>query len=282
MSPHKVAILADPGTDLPADFVGKGRVFVAPGMFTPKVRGLAAPGAAAGPVPQKAGREPPPGPHPVSGLFARLAEDDYEVALVITSSSRLSSAHDELEALASKEKRLSCRMVDTKSVSVGAGLQVILAARLLHMGEGLDGVLAKLDFCIRSTRTFLCPEEAREPSEGGSPGGFPGFLGFLRKPWPVLSCGPEGTYEEVAKARGHAQALAKAIALVDIAAGQHLRFAAAAAYGSLKAEQLESLLDLKEKLPQCERFHFSRVSPLPGLGKGNGAVCLALQPLPPE
>ena len=280
MGPQKVAILVDSGTDLPADFVGKGRVFTAPVQYPPKIREPAVPGAASGPFSHKPERESPPALPSASGLFTRLAEEDYEAVLIITSSSRLSSAYDELGVLASREKRLRCRMVDTKSVSVGAGLQAILAARLLEMGEGMGEVLAKLEFTIRSTKTFLCPEKACEASKGGFPGGLSIRLGFLRKPWSVLSCSREGTYEEVAKARGNAQALAKAIALMDIAAGQHPRFAAAASYGSLEAEPMETLLELKEKLPQCEEFFFSRVSLLPGFGKEYGAVCLALQPLP--
>ena len=136
MGSQKVAILVDSGTDLPADFVGKGRVFTAPVQYTPKIREPAVPGGASGPFSHKPERESPPAPPSASGLFTRLAEEDYEAVLIITSSSRLSSAYDELGVLASKEKRLCCRMVDTKSVSVGAGLQAILAVLEEGGGEG--------------------------------------------------------------------------------------------------------------------------------------------------
>ena len=116
--------------------------------------------------------------------------------------------------LAEQYGKLSYHMVDTKNIGIGAGMQAMLAARLLEDGLSLEEVLDKLEVSIKASKIYFVLDTLEYLAKGGRIGKVSALLGSVLKLRPVISCTDEGVYETVAKSRGDVQARAKAISLV--------------------------------------------------------------------
>jgi len=285
MNQQKVAILVDSGMDVPPDFVREHSIFVAPLRIIYKDHEYndrldITPEQIYKRLHAEVPRTSLPDTGIVNGLFKRMAEEGYEKVLIITISSGLSGTHNLLRMMAQEHKELEYHMVDTKNIGIGGGLQAMLAARLIREGKSLEEVLDKLETSIKATRIYFCLDTLEYLAKGGRIGKVSALLGSVLKLRPVISCNAEGIYETVAKARGNAHALAKAISIVVSEAGKHLRFAIAVAYGSASAEAARVLEELKKLLPQCDQFLSTDVSPALSVHTGPGLIGIAVQALP--
>jgi len=225
---QKIAILVDSGTDVPPEFVKEHNIFVAPlkiinkdGEYEDRLD------ITPQEIYDRLETEIPttslPSTERVISLFDRMVEQGYDTVLIITISSGLSGTHNMIRMLAEQYGKLAYHMVDTKNIGIGAGQQAMLAAELIANGEELDSILSKLDTSIRQSRIFFCLDTLEYLAKGGRIGKVSALLGSLLKMRPVITCNPEGIYETVAKVRGSAQALSKAISLAAAEAGKHLR-----------------------------------------------------------
>ncbi len=285
MPDRKIAILTDSGSDVPADFTARHNIFVAPLKIIYKDREYndrvdITPDE----IYRRLGEEIPrtslPDPAYVNGLFERMTAEGYDTVLVITISSGLSGTHNLLRMLAEEYGKLDVRMVDTLNIGIGSGQQVMLAAEMLREGADLETILKTLGQCIRESRIYFCLDTLEYLAKGGRIGKVSALLGTVLRMRPVISCNAEGIYETVAKVRGSAQALARTVSIAVQEAGKHVRFAVAVAHGSAKAEAARVLEELKRRLPQCERFIQTDVSPALSVHTGPGLIGIAVQALP--
>ncbi len=285
MKQEKIAILVDSGTDVPPDFVKEHAIFVAPLKIIYKDREYddrvdITPDEIYARLEQEVPRTSLPDTGYVNGLFSRMTAEGYEKVLIITISSGLSGTHNLLRVLAEEYGKLPFHMVDTKNIGIGAGQQAMLAARLLRDGMGLPEILEKLEVSIRESKIYFVLDTLEYLAKGGRIGKVSALLGTVLKLRPVISCNADGIYETVAKARGNAHALAKAVSLVVADAGRHLKFVVGVAHGSAKAEAARVLEELKQKLPHCEQFISTDVSPALSVHTGPGLIGIAIQALP--
>ncbi len=285
METRKIAILVDSGTDVPADFIREHHIFVAPlkiifsdGEFDDRVN--ITPGQVYDRLEKEIPKTSLPDAGYVHGLFQRMEKEGYTTVLVITISSNLSGTHNMLRLIAAEHGTLDARMVDTRNIGIGAGLQAMLAARLLKEGRPLEEVLEKLTESIRESRIYFCLDTLEYLVKGGRIGKVSALLGTVLHLVPVISCNAEGIYETVAKVRGNAHAVARATSLVVSQAARHARFAVAVAYGSAHAEAMKVLAELRKLLPRCEQFIQTDISPALGVHTGPGLIGIAIQPLP--
>ncbi|HSK69497.1 MAG TPA: DegV family protein [Candidatus Limnocylindria bacterium] len=285
MEDRKIAILVDSGTDVPGDFIREHNIFVAPlkiifsdGEYDDRVN--ITPKEVYDRLEQEIPKTSLPDPGYVHGLFERIKEQGYGTVLVITISSNLSGTHNLLRVAAQEHPELDVHMVDTKNIGIGAGLQAMLAARLVREGAPLEDILAKLRESIKESRIYFCLDTLEYLAKGGRIGKVSALLGSVLHLVPVISCNPDGIYETVAKVRGNAHAVARAVSLVVAHAARHARFAVAVAYGSAQAEAMKVLAELRQLLPRCEQFIQTDVSPALGVHTGPGLIGIAIQALP--
>lgn len=285
MEQSKVAILVDSGTDVPEDFIREHHIFVAPLKIIYKDREY---DDRVNITPQeiydRLGKEVPKTSLPdagyVNGIFEQISREGYDTVLIITISANLSGTHNLLRVLAQEYGKLNIRMVDTKNIGIGAGLQAMLAVNLLSQGLSLEVVLEKLAVSIKESKIYFCLDTLEYLAKGGRIGKVSAILGSVLHLVPVISCSPEGIYETVAKVRGSANAIARAISLVVTHAGRHARFAVGVAYGSAQEQAMKVLNELKQILPQCEQFIHTDVSPALSVHTGPGLIGIAIQALP--
>ena len=285
MKAREIAILVDSGTDVPRDFAKEHNIFVAPlkviykdGEYDDRVN------ITPQEIYDRLDTEVPhtslPDAGYVQGLFKRMTTEGYDTVMIITISSGLSGTHNLLRMQAEQYGKLRYHMVDTKNIGIGAGMQAMLAARLLEDGASPEEVLVKLEESIKASRVYYVLDTLEYLAKGGRIGKVSALLGTILKLRPVISCNKEGVYETVAKARGDAQAHAEAIAMVIAQAGKHVRFAIAVAHGSAKEAADRVTEELKQRLSKCEEWISTDVSPALSVHTGPGLIGIAIQALP--
>ena len=285
MDQRKIAIMVDSGTDVPPEFVQEHHIFVAPLKIIYKDREYEdrldiTPEQIYARLEQEIPKTSLPSPERVNSLFKQMTNEGYDTVLIINISTGLSGTHNLMRVLAEQYGKIEFHMVDTKNIGIGAGQQAMLAAELVKQGKSVESILSTLETSIAQSHTYFCLDTLEYLAKGGRIGKVSAILGSLLKMRPVISCNQDGIYETVAKVRGSAQALAKTVSIAVAEAGRHVRFAVAVAHGSALEEANKVMEELKRRLPQCERFIKTDVSPALSVHTGPGLIGIAVHALP--
>ncbi|NLX82913.1 MAG: DegV family protein [Clostridiales bacterium] len=282
---RKIAILVDSGADVPPEFVKEHNIFVVPlkiiykeGEYEDRVN--ITPQEIYARLEEEIPTTSLPSTERVNAAFHQMVQEGYDTVLIITISSGLSGTHNLMRMLAEQYGKLDYHMLDTKNIGIGAGQQAMLAAELIKQGDSLESILKKVQDSINNSHVYFCLDTLEYLAKGGRIGKVSAMLGTLLKLRPVISCNADGIYETVAKVRGSAQALAKTISIAVAEASQNLRFSIAVAHGSAVEEANRVMAELKRKLPQCERFIKTDISPALSVHTGPGIIGIAVQALP--
>ncbi|MDD4081024.1 MAG: DegV family protein [Eubacteriales bacterium] len=285
MNRGKIAILVDSGTDVPREYKEKHHIYMAPLKIIYRDREYddrheITPQEVYARLEDEVPCTSLPDSGLVTGLFDQIAADGFDTVLVITISSRLSGTHNLLRVLSEDYQGLDFHFVDTRNIGIGAGLQAMLAAQLIGDGEDIAGVVAKLELSITNSRTYFCLDTLEYLIKGGRIGKVMAVVGQLLHIRPVISCNEEGVYVTVAKARGAAQAVEKAIALAVRQASSQMKFAIAVAHGSAVEKANAVMRTLKERIPNAAMFLMTDISPALSVHTGPGLIGIAVQSLP--
>lgn len=285
MTSGKIAILVDSGTDVPREYLEKYPIYVAPLKIIYQDREYndrleITPQEVYARLEEEVPRTSLPDSGLVNGLFDQIVSDGFEQVLVISISSRLSGTFNFLRVLSESYQGLAFHFVDTRNIGIGAGLQVILAAQLIAAGEPIESVLLKLEASIKNSRTYFCLDTLEYLIKGGRIGKVMAVVGQMLSIRPVISCNEEGVYVTVAKARGAAQAVEKAIALAVKQASSQVKFAISVAHGSAVDRAGAVMRILKERLPNAAMFLMTDISPALSVHTGPGLIGIAVQSLP--
>lgn len=285
MENRKIALLVDSGTDVPQDFIKEHHIFVAPlkiiyqnGEFNDRLD--ITPKEIYDRLEEEIPRTSLPDSELVNGLFDQMVKEGYDTVLMVTISSGLSGTHNLLSLLCEHHGKLNYRLVDTKNIGIGAGVQAMLAAKMLAQGEDLDHIVATLEENIDKTKIYFCLDTLEYLAKGGRIGRVSALLGSVLRLRPIITCNAEGVYETVAKVRGGVAAIAKAINLTVQDAGKYTRYLVAVAHGSAKEEARRVMTELKSRLPHAEQFISSDISPALSVHTGPGLIGLVVQNLP--
>lgn len=285
MTKEKIAILVDSGTDVPQEYQDKYPIYMAPLKIIYKNQEYndrleISPQEVYARLEQEIPRTSLPESDIVKGLFEQIKKDGFDTVLVITISSGLSGTHNMLRLMSEECEGLRFHFVDTKNIGIGAGLQAMLAAQLVAQGEDAQSILSKLEFSIKNSRTYFCLDTLEYLIKGGRIGKVMAVVGSLLRIRPVISCNEEGVYVTVAKARGTAQAVEKAISLAVQQAASQVKFAISVAHGSA-VDRAEAVMNvIKERLPNASNFLMSDISPALSVHTGPGIIGIAVQALP--
>ena len=285
MTKEKIAILVDSGTDVPQEYKDKYPVYMAPLKIIYKDaeyndRTEITPEEVYARLQDEIPRTSLPDSEIVKGLFEKIIGDGFDTVLVITISSGLSGTFNFIHLMSEEYPQLRFHFVDTKNIGIGAGLQVMLACQLLEQGQDAQAIVEKLDVSIKNSRTYFCLDTLEYLIKGGRIGKVMAVVGSLLRIRPVISCNEEGIYVTVAKARGTAQAIEKAISLAVQQAASQVKFAISVAHGSA-VERAEAVMQtIKERLPNASTYLMTDISPALSVHTGPGLIGIAVQALP--
>ena len=129
-----------------------------------------------------------------------------EEILYIAFSSKMSSTFNYLETVIAElsEQYPSARYVqfDTKSISLGAGIQVYMAAKAWKEGKSIDEVVQYLEWLRDHSYCSFMVDDLGHLKRGGRLSATSAFFGGILDIKPILQISKEGSLEVVAKAKG--------------------------------------------------------------------------------
>ena len=129
-----------------------------------------------------------------------------EEMLYIAFSSKMSSTFNYLETVIAelKEKYPDAKYTqfDTKSISLGAGIQVYLAAKEWKAGKSIDEVVEYLSWLRDHSYTCFMVDDLGHLKRGGRLSATSAFFGGILDIKPILQINKEGSLEVATKAKG--------------------------------------------------------------------------------
>jgi DegV family protein with EDD domain len=148
-----------------------------------------------------------PSPGDFAVVYRELAASDPSI-LSIHMSSGLSGTLNSARTAAASVPGAKVTIVDTKTLSVGAGLQVEAAARALRAGWPLDAVLAMVHRLQQASHTLFTLRELKYLIHGGRISHMKGLIASVLDIKPLIGVENErGTYEQMGQQRTFSAAL---------------------------------------------------------------------------
>ena len=95
------------------------------------------------------------------------SDDGYEQAVIVTISSGLSGPCELMRSITVRMPELDCCIVDTKNISMGAGLVALAVARRLVDGATSTTCDATAKRIVESTKVFFCVDTLEYLHKGG-------------------------------------------------------------------------------------------------------------------
>ena len=134
-----------------------------------------------------------------------------EDVLYVSFSHAMSGTFDHLNAalntLKEKYPDRKCTVFDTKSISMGAVIQMEYAAQLKNSGATDEEILQKLEVFTHRVAVYFVVDDLMHLKRGGRLSGFAAFAGTLLKIKPVLTLDKTGSLAVMNKISGKKKAL---------------------------------------------------------------------------
>lgn len=285
MNPNRIAVLADSCTDVTPDQIKELGIYSVPviiiysdGEYRDKIdisieevyeR-----------LPSETPRTSLPGGDCILDTFDQIKRDGYEKLVIVSISSALSGTCNMMRVMAESYEGLDIHVIDSCSISYGAGAQAVLAADLARQGFGIEEIIDAVEFSIRESRVYFCLSTLDYLARGGRIGKVSAVLGSLLKIKPVITCNAEGAYAIAAKVRGRANAISETVSLAVAEAKKHIACSVAVIDGNAKEEAARVMQQLKQLIPNCKSFIEGTVGPALGVHTGPGLLGIYIQALP--
>lgn len=211
----------------------------------------------------------------VINLFNSLKNKGYTKILSVMLSSGLSGTHDMIKLLSKDFTDIQVEVFDTKSISIGSGLQVYQAAKYIAQGLNLEQIKQKLLEARDQVKVFYCLSVLDYLRKGGRIGLVTATLGSIMDLKPIISVNNEGKYYTAAKVRGRKKSLEKLIEIAtDIAKGKKVNIAVL--HGAAE-DEAKKIKDILSNLSNIQEMIFGQISPALGVHTGPGLVGVAVQ-----
>ncbi len=148
-----------------------------------------------------------PLPEDVSALYRRLHEEGATRILHICMSGSLSGTYNMVSILADEFEGVHVDVIDTQTLSCGAGLLVLEAAECLENGMAVEEVILRLQERRKHQLGAFVIRTLEYLRKGGRIGLVEGVVGSLLQIKPVIYVNDDGVYATLVKARGFSKAL---------------------------------------------------------------------------
>lgn len=284
MNPQKIAILIDSCTDVPQNFIKQHGIYFVPIKVIYHDREYEdnidiSPQEVYDRLKTEVPRTSSPESGRITAAFERIAADGYKKVICVNISSALSATYSQMVLLARDHDALEVRVIDTKSIGIGAGMQAMLAADLIEQGFSFETICDRIEVSIEQSHIFFCLSTLDYLARGGRIGKVSAVLGSLLNIKPIITCSHEGAYVIAAKVRGRAQAIAQTVTLAVNEARKHVNCRIAVIQGNAREEAVRVLQEVKRLVPHCKEFFEGDVSPALVVHTGPGLIGINVQPL---
>ena len=166
-----------------------------------------------------------PSPQDVAQCVEQAIEDGYDQILCVATSSGLSSTCNLFESVLVGHPEIESRVIDTKSIGAGGGINVLYAAELIEQGLPFDEICTRVEESVSRSHVYFLVDTLENLYRGGRIGKAVYTLGSTLNLKPIITCDKAGVYVIAAKTRGLKKALKRQLELVkkDVADAVHYR-----------------------------------------------------------
>ncbi|WNR42199.1 DegV family protein [Paenibacillus roseipurpureus] len=204
-------------------------------------------------------------------------EPDQDILVLCLSSSLSSTYH---HAVMAKEMLLeegftgNIEVIDSKTTSLGLGVLVYQAARLVAEGVPFQDVVASVAQAITKSDTFFFLDTLENVIKGGRLDKVRGAVASVLNIKLLMKASEEGAIEVVEKIRGSQQALKRLIGFLSDKEHDYERDVIAIAHSNCESRAREFMAQLLEKHP-FRQVLFSNMGTVIGTYAGEGGVLVA-------
>ena len=206
-------------------------------------------------------------------IFQELLDQDYEILSILVSAKLSGTINSAMQAKAHLPVGAPIEVVDSESVSMGLGLNVLHVARALEQGIQLPEATALAHQTIAHTGVVLTVETLEFLHRGGRIGSASRFMGTALNIKPILEV-RAGRVEAVERVRTRSKSLSRVVDLVEEQLGGRTPVHIAALHANAEADAHTLLDDVCGRLKVDEKI-FSIVGPVVGTHAGPGTVGMA-------
>lgn len=215
-----------------------------------------------------------PSPGNFLETFERMADEGADGVVCVNLSSKLSATIEAARQAARElDGRFPVRVVDSLNVTMGEGLQVLIAAQAAAEGKGLDEVVEQVMRTQARLVVFAAFDTLENLRQGGRIGGAQAMVGSLLSIKPVIEV-IDGEVAEESKQRTRSRSLRYLAAKVH-EAGPLERMAAFGADAPDLDVFLALIKDVKPRIPLV----VADIGPVIGTHCGPGAIGVAMLPV---
>ena len=219
MNKQKIAVLADTGTNVPADYAAEHDV------HTVSLRIHFSDGSSfrtgedidAATLIERMADEVPstslPSPEQISTALEQARFDGYEKAVFLTISAGLSATNQTVRLVASQMKDFPVTVINTKSIGPAAALIVMAASEMVEAGIPYRQLGRRLEALSDKTRVFFSTKTLDYLRKGGRISEPVYRLGSLLNIKPVITCDEAGYTKVARKTRGWEKSLDAEVSL---------------------------------------------------------------------
>ena len=143
-----------------------------------------------------------PSPREVEDMVKEIKSEGYTHVLAFCISSGLSGTYNTVSFILNQEQELTSFVLDTRSISFGAGILAVWAAVELEKGRSFEELTAILPGKVKDSKVFYYMDTLTYLRKGGRIGLVTSVVGSMLNIKPIISCNDDGVYYTVAKIRG--------------------------------------------------------------------------------
>lgn len=210
-----------------------------------------------------------PSPEEFSTMYEDILKK-YDEIISIHISSNLSGTLNAANVALEKFKG-KVHLVDSRSISLGIGQQVLEAAKGIHEGLDAPSILARVQKLRENVETIFTLDTLEYLQKGGRIGKVQGMLGSLLNIKPVIRVNDEGIYVPAGKTRSREKALAGIVSSIEQAAAGRKVKMLAVAHGAAQDAGLK-LQGMLEAAFNVKSSMFTQVGPVIGVHTGPGTI----------
>ena len=211
-----------------------------------------------------------PSPGQFQQVFEKMADEGASGVVCVNLSGKLSATIESArQAARAVEAKVPVRVIDSEQVTLGLGLEVLIAADAAQAGADLDEVEAAVESAKSRIGVYGTFETLEYLQKGGRIGGAQAFVGSLLSIKPVIEV-RDGEVKEESKQRTRTRSV-KYLADKAKAAGQLERIAVMGA----DASDLDTLTNQVKDLPSEHPLLVDDIGPVIGSHAGPGTIGIA-------
>ena len=208
----------------------------------------------------------------IHNIFTKLSDEGYDILAVLLSN-QLSGTIDSATQARESFPDTNIEIVDSETVAMALGFQVLAAARVAAEGADLSECKALAEKAKNHTGVVFAVDTLEFLHRGGRIGGGSRFLGAALNIKPILEV-TGGRVESVERVRTRKKSLQRILDMVgERVAGKEL-VRLAALHANVPGEAKELLEQANSRINTVESI-FSTISPVVGTHTGPGTIGLA-------